>query len=94
MTPEHVQQVLCARTKVVPDTVDDVVMGKGKLSGRTTVRYLSKDHADLTFRTLTGAAKPDKSGLLQKKLMFANNKDYVMVSEGQVVDWNGVGACH
>jgi hypothetical protein len=42
-------------------------------------RFLSKQHADVAFETLTGPAKPDKDGRLQKRVYFANTKDYIQV---------------
>lgn len=36
-----------------------------------------REHADLAFQTLTGPARPDKEGKLQKRVPLPGAKDYI-----------------
>lgn len=80
VTAAHIKDMFQTRTHVAPVTVDPVATSGAEGSlGRATARFLSKGHADLAFATLTGPARPDKDGRLQKRVHLAGKKDYVQV---------------
>ena len=78
--PEHLIQMFIAHTCIQPKEVKDIEFAGGVDTGKTTITFSSPDHAMIAFKTLSGEAKPDLSGRLQKRV-YLNGGGYIQVRQ-------------
>lgn len=74
LTVEHIKKMIESNTHIIPVSVAPLQDGVAK----THVTFASAAHAKLAFESLRGPAKPELSGLLQKKVHLQNG-DYIRV---------------
>jgi RNA exonuclease 1 len=74
--PEHISNMFLTHTHIKPKEVPQIEFNSD--TGKTTVSFISSEHANIAFKTIEGEAKPDKSGRLQKRV-YLRNGGYVNV---------------
>lgn len=74
--PEHISNMFLTHTHIKPKEVPPIDFNSD--TGKTTVSFVSSEHANIAFKTIEGEAKPDKSGRLQKRV-YLRNGGYVNV---------------
>ena len=76
---DHISKMFLIHSHIRPEKVNDIERPRGEsTTGKTTVTFSSKDHAELAFVSIEGDAKPDKTGRMQKRV-YLRNGDYVQV---------------
>lgn len=76
VSESHIENMFLHLTRIKPLSVELIQYSGGY--GKTLVVFDTPDHANLSFRTLSGDIEVDKGNFLQKKV-FLKNKDYVRV---------------
>jgi len=74
--PEHISNMFVTHTYIKPKEVPPIEFNSD--TGKTTVTFISAEHANIAFKTIEGEAKPDKSGRLQKRV-YLRNGGYVNI---------------
>lgn len=74
--PEHISKMFLAHTNVRPKDVPKIDFNSE--TGKTTVTFLSADHASVAFKTLEGESRPDKTGRLQKRV-YLKSGGYICI---------------
>ena len=76
--PEHISNMFLAHTHIKPKEVQTIDFNSD--TGKTTVTFLTVEHAHTVFKTLEGEAKPDKTGRLQKRV-YLKTGGYIHVRQ-------------
>jgi hypothetical protein len=74
----HLSALFSKKAMILPQAVGEPEFAEGNPHGKAIVVFPSEVHANLAFCTLKGAAKPDATGRLQKKVFLANG-GYIQV---------------
>jgi RNA exonuclease 1 len=73
---QNLSSMFQQHTDIEPTEIDEIEYSGH--TGKTQVTFRTPRHAKLAFDSLEGAAEPDKSGRLQKKV-YLRNGDYVRI---------------
>jgi len=76
--PEHISNMFLAHTHIKPQEVQTIDFNSD--TGKTTVSFLTVEHAHTVFKTLEGEPKPDKTGRMQKRV-YLKTGGYIHVRQ-------------
>jgi RNA exonuclease 1 len=79
-----IESFFMQRTKIKPESVENIVPSKSGTHARTTLLFTSPAHANLAFDTLAGTAINDTVGRPEKKIKFtASGVDHGSIHVGK-----------
>ena len=80
--PEHLENMFLKHTNIKPSEISPIEFNSD--TGKTMAVFTTADHANLAFASISGEAKPDKTGRLQKRV-YLKTGGYVCIRKNSSI---------